>query len=174
METKLHRGTENWQTLRENLYLTFDQSEYPSVDDALELLCIRVTDDPLPISIQTDWTTQIENVKECYNFSIEEDDDPRNINITESEGSRAVAGPTLNFPEITEKLKIKKVNIGIEEMSKIASIGNYWDDRTIGQVVDLLQEYQDLFPTKFEDMKGILGDLGVMRIPLKEGAKPVK
>ena len=31
-----------------------------------------------------------------------------------------------------------------------------------------------MFPTKFEDMKGILGDLGVMRIPLKEGAKPVK
>ena len=59
-------------------------------------------------------------------------------------------------------------------MMKIASIGNYWDDRTIGQVVDLLQEYQDLFPTKFEDMKSILGDLGVMRIPLKEGAKLVK
>ena len=52
-------------------------------------------------------------------------------------------------------------------------MGNYWDDKTIGQVVDLLQEYQDLFPTKFEDMKGILGDLGVMRIPLKKGAKPV-
>ena len=59
-------------------------------------------------------------------------------------------------------------------MSKIASIGNYWDDRTIGQIIDLLQEYQDLFPTKFEDMKGILGDLGNMRIPLKEGAKLVK
>ena len=28
--------------------------------------------------------------------------------------------------------------------------------------------------SKFEDMNGILGDLGVMRIPLKEGAKPVK
>ena len=51
VETKLHRGTENWQTLRENLYLTFDQSKYPSVDDALALLCIRVADDPLPISI---------------------------------------------------------------------------------------------------------------------------
>ena len=59
-------------------------------------------------------------------------------------------------------------------MPKIASIGNHWDNRTIGQVADLLQEYQDLFPMKFEDMKGILGDLGVMRIPLKEGAKPVK
>ena len=59
-------------------------------------------------------------------------------------------------------------------MSKIASIGNYWDDMTIGQVADLLQEYQDLFPTKFEDMTRILGDLGVMRIQLKEGAKLVK
>jgi len=59
-------------------------------------------------------------------------------------------------------------------MSKIASIGNYWDDKTIGQVADLLQEYQDLFPTKFEDMKGILGYLGVMIIPLKEGAKLLK
>ena len=59
-------------------------------------------------------------------------------------------------------------------MPKIASIGNYWDDRTIGQVADLLQEYQDLFPIKLEDMKGILGHLGVMRIPLKEGDKLVK
>ena len=87
---------------------------------------------------------------------------------------RVVIGPTLECLEITKKLKIKKVNIGIEETPKIASIGNYWDDKTIGQVADLLQEYQDLFPTKFEDMKGILGDLGVMRIPLKEGAKLVK
>ena len=74
----------------------------------------------------------------------------------------------------TALLKIKKVNIRIEEMSKIASIGNYWDDKTIGHVVDLLQEYQDLFSMKFEDMNDILEDLGVMRIPLKEGAKPVK
>ena len=27
---------------------------------------------------------------------------------------------------------------------------------------------------KFTEMKGILGDLGVTRIPLKEGVKPVK
>ena len=71
-------------------------------------------------------------------------------------------------------LKIKKVNIGSEANPKLSSIGDYWDDKTIGQVVDLLQEYHDLFPIRFEDMKGIPGDLGVMRIPLKEGAKPVK
>ena len=72
------------------------------------------------------------------------------------------------------KLKIKKVNIRSEENPKLSSIGDYWDDKTIGQVADLLQEYQDLFPTRFEDMKGILGDLGVMRCPLKEEAKPIK
>ena len=56
----------------------------------------------------------------------------------------------------------------------MASIGHYWDDETIGHIADLLQEYQDLFPTKFIEMKGILGDLGVMKVPVKEGVKPVK
>ena len=32
----------------------------------------------------------------------------------------------------------------------------------------MLHDYQDLFPTKFTEMKGIVRDLGVMRIPLKE------
>ena len=96
------------------MYLTFDQSEYPSVDDALEIMRIKIADDPLPISIQTNWTAQTKNARECYNFTIDEDDDPRNINILEFEGSRTVAGPTLDCPEITEKLKIKKVNILIE------------------------------------------------------------
>ena len=110
----------------------------------------------------------LENARECYNFTIDGDDNPRNINISESEGSRAVVGPLLECPEVTMKLRIKKINIRSEAKPKLASIGDYWDDKTIGQVADLLQEYQDLFPTRFEDMKGILGDLGVMRIPLKE------
>jgi len=32
-------------------------------------------------------------------------------------------------------------------------------------------EYQDLFPTKFSEMKGIVDELGEMRIPLKPNAK---
>ena len=149
METELCHGTESWYILRENLYLTFDQLEYPLVDDALELARMKIAEDPSPICTHPDWTTQIKNARECYNFTIDEDDDPRNINISESKGSRTVAGPTLECLEITEKLKIKKVNIGTEETPQITSIGNYWDDKTIGQVVDLLQEYMDLFPTKF-------------------------
>ena len=175
MEIELCHGTESWYTLREKIYLTFEyQSEHPLVDDSLEIVCLKIVEDPLPICTQLDWTVQVENDRECYNFTIDEDENLRNIDIPESKGSRVVVGPLLECPEITEKLKINKVNIGSEVEQKIASIGNYWDDKTIGQVVDLLQKYQDLLPIRFEDMKGILGDLGVMRIPLKEGANPVK
>lgn len=42
------------------------------------------------------------------------------------------------------------------------------------KVVELLREYQDLFPTKIMELRGILGDLGMMKITLKPDAKPVK
>ena len=42
------------------------------------------------------------------------------------------------------------------------------------EITDLLHEFQDLFPTKFSKMKGILGDPGEMKIPLKPDAKPVR
>ena len=44
----------------------------------------------------------------------------------------------------------------------------------VSKVTQLLHEYQDLFPTKFSEMKGILGDIGVIKIPLKPDVKPVK
>ena len=56
------------------------------------------------------------------------------------------------------------MNIGIEAEPKFAKIGDYWDNATVDKVVELLCECQDLFPTKFSDLKGIVGDLGVMKI----------
>ena len=35
------------------------------------------------------------------------------------------------------------------------------------KVAELLHEYKYLFPTKFFDLKGIVGDLGMMKINLK-------
>lgn len=37
----------------------------------------------------------------------------------------------------------------------------------VDKVIELLDEYQYLFSTKFTDLKGIIRDLGVMRITLK-------
>ena len=44
----------------------------------------------------------------------------------------------------------------------------------MAKITDLLHEFQDLFPTKFTEMKGILGDLGEMKISLNPDAKPVR
>ena len=44
----------------------------------------------------------------------------------------------------------------------------------VDKLTEFLCEYQDLFPTNFTDLKGIIGDLGVIKITLKADAKPVK
>ena len=75
---------------------------------------------------------------------------------------------------MNQALKIRKVNIGIEENPKFASLGDYWDEETMAKITNLLHEFQDLFPTKFSEMKGILGNLGEMKIPLKPDVKLVR
>ena len=72
-----------------------------------------------------------------------------------------------------QPLKIRKFNIGSEENPKFASVGDYWDVEPMEKITDMLHEFQDLFPTKFYEMKGILGNLEEMKIPLKPDAKLV-
>jgi hypothetical protein len=60
------------------------------------------------------------------------------------------------------------------EHPKMASIGDYWDDPTVESITELLREYNDLFPTTFTEMKGIAGELGEMKIPLRPEARPIR
>ena len=57
---------------------------------------------------------------------------------------------------------------------KFTKIADYSDNATVDKVSELPHEYQDMFPTKFLDLKGIIGDLGVMKITLKLDVKAVK
>jgi len=41
------------------------------------------------------------------------------------------------------------------------------------KITNLLCEYQDLFPTTFLEKKGLDGELGEMKMPLKPSAKIV-
>ena len=112
---------------------------------------------------------------ECYNVTGEPDDyDPLNVNITEYEGTHAVDGLGSSSDQFPCPLKIKKVNIGLIENMKLANIGDYWDDETVGKIVELLHEFQDMFPTKFLEMNGIVEYLGEIKIPLRPGTKLVK
>lgn len=66
------------------------------------------------------------------------------------------------------------MNIGTEEELKYTTLGDYWDDATVDKVIELLREYQDLFPTKLIELKGILDKLGVMKITLNPDEKLIK
>ena len=85
---------------------------------------------------------------ECYNFAVdEEEEDPHNVNILESKGSWDIQGLELELPEITEKVKIKKSNIGIEVGPQFACIRDYWDDETCW--VKLITRYLIVKPEVF-------------------------
>ena len=109
-----------------------------------------------------------------YNLAGDPDDDPTNINIQESEGTWKVEGSGISSDQFLKPFKIKKVNIGSLENPKFTSIGYYWDEETVAKIIDLLHEYHDLFPTNFSEMKGIVGDLVEMKIPLRPDTKPSK
>ena len=110
----------------------------------------------------------------CCHLDGDPDADPININIPELEGTRAVQGSGILSDQFLKPLKIKKVNIGSPENPKFTNIADHWDHEKITKIIDLLHEFQDIFPTKFSEMKGIVDDLGEMKIPLKPYANLVK
>ena len=77
----------------------------------------------------------------CYNLSGDPDDDPTNINIPESKGSREVEGSNISSEQFTNPLKIKKVDIGLEDNPKFSNIGDYWDEETVVKITNLLHEF---------------------------------
>ena len=60
------------------------------------------------------------------------------------------------------------------EEKKFATVGYYWGESTMAKITDFLHKFQYLFLTKFAEMKGILGDLGEMKILLNPNVNPVK
>jgi hypothetical protein len=121
-----------------------------------------------------EWIAPLQKLQGCYNINDDEDDDPRDVNIAETEGQRDIEGLGIELPFIGQPIKIKKVNIGTKQAPKLENVGDYWDDATIDKIIELLHEYQDLLPAKFTDMKGIKGPMGEMKIPLKPNARPIK
>ena len=149
----------------------------PVVHNALQLIhdvVLKVVWVAYPVDPHE--SCHIRPMMECYNMfgGPADNDGLQNINIPETKESRDVASPDILTDPMNQLLNIRKVNIGIEENPKFASIGDYWDEETMEKTTDLLHEFQDLFPTKFYEMKWILGDLGQMKIPLKSDVKLVR
>ena len=42
---------------------------------------------------EDEWTAPLQKLQGCYNINVDEDDDPRKVNIAEKEGQRDIEGP---------------------------------------------------------------------------------
>ena len=71
--------------------------------------------------------------------------------------------------EITEA-----VNLGTEEERKKVKIGTTLLPRTKKELIDLLQDYNDVFAWSYQDMSGLDTDIVVHRLPLREECAPIK
>lgn len=74
--------------------MTFSfEDGFERIDEALQevkAVIFRISQDPLEL-VHLEWSTQLCHALECYNVTAEgEDKDPRNINILDAKGHRAV------------------------------------------------------------------------------------
>jgi hypothetical protein len=89
------------------------------------------------------------------------------VKVPETEGGCAIEGLDIESDMYTQPIKMQKLNIGITVNPKFVQIGDYWSEEYVEKIADLLRTYHDLFPTTFLEMKGIVGELGEMKISLK-------
>ena len=168
MYIELRQGAQYWERITKQFRQTFDfADEQPTVDAALQTIKEKIfVEIPVEEANAHQCNVAIQQWMAFYNLAEDPDDDLTNINIPESEGTHIVEGSGISSDQFLKPLKIKKVNIGSPKNPKFANIRDYWDRETVMKITDLLHEYQDILPTNFSEMKGIVDDLGEMKIPL--------
>jgi hypothetical protein len=72
------------------------------------------------------------------------------------------------------ELNTKEFNISNVNRPKMARVGNYWMEKETFDIVDLLKEYQDVFARDYKYLKGLVEEMGEMKIELISGTKPIK
>ena len=68
----------------------------------------------------------------------------------------------------------KAVNLGTEKERKEVRIRTTLSPATKKELIDLLQEYDDVFAWSYEDMPSLDTDIVVHQLPLREECTPVK
>ena len=68
----------------------------------------------------------------------------------------------------------KAVNLGTEEERKEVKIGTTLSSATRKELMDLLQDYSDVFAWSYQDMPGLDTDIVVHRLPLREKCALIK
>ena len=80
-----------------------------------------------------------------------------------------------NEKQILPYLEVTKaVNLGTEEERRKMKIGTTLSPATRKELIDLLQDYNDVFAWSYQDMSGLDTNIVVHCLPLREECAPVK
>ena len=71
-------------------------------------------------------------------------------------------------------MKTKEFDISNDDRPKMAKIGDYWSEEQTTEMVNLLKEFQDVFTRDYKYLKGIVHEMGEMKIDIKPNVQPVK
>ena len=66
------------------------------------------------------------------------------------------------------------INLGTQGDQKEVNIETLIKSTTRTKLIDLLQEYQDVFAWSYQDMPGLDTDIVVHKLPIKPGCKPIQ
>ena len=145
MATELHRTITTWEEFSICFIQTFSlRDANPEVCNALHIIHDVVLKFILvAYPIDPHANCAIQSMMTSYNLSgePEDDDELRNVNIPESEGSRGVASPDIPTDLMNQPLRIRKVNIGSTETSKFSNVGDYWGKEMMVKITNLLHEF---------------------------------
>jgi hypothetical protein len=76
--------------MTQNFVTTFlFEIKYPSIDQELHIVRHKLFEEASipPLEQEEDeWTVPLQKLQGCYNINVDEDDDPRKMNIAETEG----------------------------------------------------------------------------------------
>ena len=89
---ELQQGTQDWEGLAKQFVHTFEfVDEQPTVDAMLQMIKDKIfVEIPMEEANSHQCSATIQQWMACYNLAVDPDDDPTNINILESEGTRTV------------------------------------------------------------------------------------
>jgi hypothetical protein len=94
LQEELCLTTIDWQGMTQNSVATFlFEIHHPTVDQALQVVGQKVFEEAPNLPLEKDedeWTAPLQKLQGCYNINVDEDDDPRNVNIVETEGQRDI------------------------------------------------------------------------------------
>ena len=71
------------------------------------------------------------------------------------------------------QIKTKELNILADNKSNLEKIGDCWSKEKTTEIVNLLKEYQDVFARYYKDLKGLVQEMGEMKIEILLDAKPI-